>query len=214
MDMRIYDLSPRLHSGLAVWPGDTLFSVKRSLNRRRGDPVDLAAITLTLHAGAHLDAPSHVLPEGPTIDQVELWKCLGPARVIHLDAKDAIGAELLAPKLASRPPRVLVRANPGRDRSRFVPEFTFFSTGAARLLVERGVHLVGTDAPSVDAFVSGDLPAHRILAEAGVVILENLVLDEVPEGEYDLVALPLRIVGGEASPVRAVLIGDGGSTWG
>ena len=205
--MKMYDLSPPLRPGLAVWPGDTPFSLSRTLSTRRGDSIDLAGISLSLHAGAHLDAPSHVLPEAPTVDRIDLATCLGPAYVLHVEAAGAIGADVLTSKIAPDAKRLLLRANPGRNRNRFETGFNHLAPDAARLIVRRGIRLVGTDGPSVDAFDSEDLPAHRILGEAGVLILENLVLDQVPEGLYDLVALPLRIVGGEASPVRAVLIG-------
>lgn len=203
---RIYDLSPLLHPAAPVWPGDIPFSLDRSLSATAGDAVTLASVTMSLHVGSHMDAPSHVCRDGATIDLIPLEAGLGPARVVSIGARDLIQPEDLLSCLGPAfPPRLLLRLRPESPAPVFSPEFPALSAGSARLLAERAVRLVGVDTPSVDTFADDSLPAHCILAEAGIAILENLQLQNVPDGDYELIALPLRIQGGEASPVRAIL---------
>lgn len=203
--MKLYDISPRLHAGIAVWPGDVAYSREVSMSLAAGDSVNLSSVTMSLHTGAHADAPSHYSLDAPSIDEVDLTVYLGPARVATLGGGEGISAVELAPILASRPERLIVRCHPGFDPERFPERIRFFTPEAATALGRAGVRLIGVDAPSVDPIDSKDLPAHRAFGRAGVAILENLLLGGVPDGDYELVALPLRIAGGDASPVRAVL---------
>jgi arylformamidase len=201
----IYDISPPLTSRIAVWPGDVPFRLDQSLSQSEGANYDLSSIQLSLHTGSHMDAPLHYLPEGASIDAVDIGRCIGPARVVNLAGHAEVLPEHLEEAISESSGRILMKTMPDRDPDEFPEVFPFLSEGAARLLVERGVVLVGTESPSMDHFRSSALPAHRTLGRAGVLILENLVLGQVPEGIYELIALPLKIVGGEASPVRAVL---------
>jgi arylformamidase len=204
--MKIYDITPPLHSGLEVWPGDTPVSLTTVQRLTDGATVNLSGLTLSLHAGAHADAPWHFQDEGPTIEALGLEPYLGPARVARLAvAGRPIDAADLEPTLASKPQRLLICCNPSRDPERFSSEFVHFNREAAARIAAAGVRLLGTDAPSVDHFDSKKLPVHKELWAGGVLILENLDLRNVPEGEYELIALPLPIRGGDGSPVRAVL---------
>lgn len=203
--MKIYDLSPTLHPGIAVWPGDTPFSRESVMRIRDGESVNLSSIRMSLHTGAHMDAPWHFQDRGISIDEVPLDHCVGSAVVVHLAVSGAIRPADLEAAVGSKPKRLLVCCNPDRSPDLFPEPFPYFSEEAARFLAAAGVCLVGTDSPSVDHVDSKDLPAHRAFGEAGIVILENLLLEHVPEGEYDLTALPLKIAGADGSPVRAIL---------
>ena len=203
--MKIYDISPPLDASIPVWPGDVPFTREQSLRLDRGDSFDLSHMSLSLHTGAHMDAPSHFLPGAPTIDQVDLRRCVGPARVVTIGGRREIRPADLEDRLINMPPRLLVRSTPTNDFSTFRSEFSYFGAEVAAMLVGQGIVLVGTDAPSIDRFDDAALPAHRAFGEAGVLILENLLLNDMPDGDYELIALPLRISGGEASPVRAIL---------
>ena len=150
---------------------------------------------MSAHVGSHADAPSHVLDGAAAIGDVGLEPYVGMARVIDLPLKGEVGADALPPR-SLRVPRVLFRT---RGKA-------FLSPLAALRLVERGAVLVGTDALSIDPPDAVDLPAHRTLLSRGVALLEYLVLDGVEPGDYQLVALPLRFDGLDASPVRAILI--------
>jgi arylformamidase len=203
--VKIYDISPKLESGIPVWPGDESFELMSTRSLEQGDDVNLRRMTLSLHTGAHMDAPSHYLPGAASIEKVDLGRCMGPARVVTIEDRREIRPAELRSRLANMPPRLLVKSKTARDRSTFRKDFAYFGREAAEFLVGQGIILVGTDAPSVDRFEDESLAAHRAFGSAGVLILENLLLEEVPEGDYELIALPLRISNGEASPVRAIL---------
>ena len=204
--MKLYDLSPVLQPGIAEWPGDEPFSHSSTLRIADGAAVNLSFMTLSLHTGSHADAPLHYDDQGASIDELDLTVFLGSARLVNIEANDVISPEQLADALADRPQRLLVRCNPGFRPDRFPDSFVHFTPEAAEAIGRAGVRLVGLDAPSVDNAESKELPCHHAFHRHGTLILENLLLDGVPEGEYQLVALPLRIASGDASPVRAVLI--------
>jgi len=201
----LYDLSPPLSPAIAVWPGDTPFSFALAWAMTRGDPVNVGTITLSTHTGSHVDAPIHILAEGSPVDELPLEPFIGPALLIDAVGAPAVGLAALAGLDAAPPERLLVRTRRRTDPARFDSAYSPLAPEAAERLVELGVRLYGTDAPSIDPFDSLSFDAHRILARGGVMILEGLRLDEPPPGIYELIALPLRIAGGDASPVRAVL---------
>ena len=202
----LYDLSPAIDAGIPVWPGDTPFSCRMAWSMAEGATVNVGAITSTTHLGSHTDAPFHFDLEGATAADLPLEPYLGLCRVIAIPpgAEFAEPEHLLDADLAATP-RILLRTGSAGDRTAFPERFTAISTRLAEHLGKGGALLVGTDAPSVDPFTSKTLDAHRALARGGVAILEGLVLDEVPPGVYELIALPLRLRGADASPVRAVL---------
>lgn len=209
--MRLYDISPPVAPGIPVWPGDTPYQAELSWAIARGSPVNVSALTTTPHLGAHADAPFHVADGAATVDRLPLEPFLGPCRVVEVPPEPLILPDHLLEDgmridLAD-PPRLLLKTGSVRreDSGRFPETFSALSPDLARALGAAGALLVGLDTPSVDPFDSKDLPAHHALVAGGVVNLEGLVLDEVPPGIYELVALPLRLVGLDASPVRAVL---------
>ena len=204
--VKLFDLSPKIHSGLGVWPGDVPFRREVGLSMAQGANLDLSAIHTTLHLGAHADAPSHFQLGGAGIGEVDLAVYLGPCQVLAVDLPR--GARILPSHLLSpvTAPRVLFRTSSFPDPNHFNEDFNSLSPELIEHLHARGVLLVGIDTPSVDPFESQALESHQALARTGMRNLEGLVLDGVPEGIYTLIALPLRIEGADASPVRAVLV--------
>lgn len=206
--MKIHDISHTIRASMAVWPGDTPFSRTLTTKMENGDSSDSSAITVSLHAGTHLDAPGHYLPGACTVDQLDLSVLVGAADLVTIKAEAAPGitARDLEKCLATRPRRLLIRANPPTDLSDFPYGFVSLTAEAAEAIVAAGVRLVGVDSPSVDPFESPALPVHQVLGRRGVIIVENLCFHDIPDGQYTFVALPLKMEGGDASPVRAVLI--------
>jgi arylformamidase len=201
----LYDITPPVTAALAVWPGDTPPSREVLLDMRRGDNITLSTLRATVHLGAHADAPNHYAAAGEAIDERSLTRYLGPARVVRVDVErgsrippDRVPAELDAE-------RVLLATGTFPDPTEFNRDFAALSADLVDSLHARGVTLVGIDTPSVDLFESKELPAHNACLRHDLAILEGLVLEGVPEGLYELIALPLRLVGFDASPVRAVL---------
>lgn len=198
------DISVPLSEETEPWPGDEPFRLDATARIADGDSVNLGSLTTSLHNGTHADAPLHVVESGASAEALPLEAFMGPAVV--LDAPEAL--ELSGPALESAVPegdRVLLRW--GREDHRSFPDRVEPVPPAwIRRLAGRGVPLLGTDAPSVDAVDSRGLPAHHACVGAGIQILENLVLGHVDPGRYELRALPLRIQAADAAPVRAVLV--------
>jgi len=201
----LWDISQPLRAELPVWTGDTAFQAVATWTHE-ATPVHVSRITLSTHSGAHADAPRHYDPAGATAEALDLARYLGPCRVV--DARHATGAvrwDDVAAALTDPPPRVLFRTFERFPHEAWVSDFTALAAELLETLADKGVLLVGTDAPSVDPETSKDLPAHNVLRRRGLSVLEGLVLDEVPFGDYELIALPLALAGLDASPVRAVL---------
>jgi len=200
-----YDLSPLVTPQLGVWPGDTMATREVRADLARGDNLTLSTLRTTVHVGAHADAPSHTESGTATIDEVDLDRYVGRCQVVRtrVERGGEIGIDDFSNPLTC--PRVLLATSTFPDPERFTTDFAVPSLALVDALADAGVVLLGTDAPSVDHFASKDLVTHGRLAHHGMAILEGLVLDDVPEGEYELLALPLRLAGFDASPVRAVL---------
>ena len=205
MTATLWDISPPIGTGSPLFPGDAPYRQAWTARIGPGCPVNLSAITLSPHIGAHADAPLHYADGAATIGDVDLEPYLGPCRVVH-----AIGAgPLVEPRhlehaAAGLPPRVLVRTCE-RAPTEWSDDFAAYAPETLEWLADRGVRLVGIDSQSVDPAASKALASHHVLLARGLRVLENLVLDAVPAGDYELIALPLRLVEADASPVRAVL---------
>lgn len=200
----IHDISPLLSPRLGVWPGDTALSREVSLDIERGDTVTLSSLRATVHLGAHADAPSHY-GRGQAIHERDLDYYLGPCQVMRIDlARGVRVTPEMLPDIV-RAPRVLIATGTFPDSESFEIDFGALSVELIDHLHQRGVITVGIDTPSVDLFDSKDLPAHRAFLRHDMAILEGLRLEGVPAGVYELIALPLRLEGFDASPVRAVL---------
>ena len=203
--MTLWDITPVVSVETPAFPGDTTFSQHWTARIGPGCPVNLSAITLSPHLGAHADAPLHYGVNAPGISEVSLEPFLGPCRVVHaIGCGPLIRPEHLAPVAAGLPPRVLVRTCV-KAPTTWSSAFTAFAPETIGWLAQRGVRLVGIDAQSVDPAESKTLDSHQQLLAHDMRVLENLVLDEVPPGDYELIALPLRLAGVDAAPVRAVL---------
>jgi arylformamidase len=203
---RLWDISPPLGPASPVFPGDAEFSSRWLARIGPGCPVNLSTLTLSPHTGAHADAPLHYDAEGAAIGAVSLEPYLGRCRVVHAIAcGPLVQWSHLAHAAHDLPPRVLVRSCARAPLLRWDPELTAFAPATLEQLAELGVRLVGIDSASIDPAASKTLPSHQVIRRRGMRVLENLVLDDVPEGDYELIALPLRLVTADASPVRAVL---------
>ncbi|MDN0083211.1 arylformamidase [Crenobacter sp. SG2305] len=204
----LYDITPPLCPDMPVWPGDAPFGAFRTWSLSGACPVNVSRLSLSTHTGAHADAPLHYRPDGLAIGEVDLTLYLGPCRVLHcLDVEPLLTRAALSARLgdAPLPPRVLIRSYPRFPLEHWDDDFMAVAPEAIDWLGERGVRLIGTDTASLDPMNSKMLDAHHAVARHGMAILENLLLDEVPEGDYELIALPLKLMGVDASPVRAVL---------
>lgn len=204
MARKLWDISQKLHPGLPVWPGDTAFEQARTWQMEEGSPVNVSALTLSTHSGAHADAPLHYSQEAPDIASVDLEPYLGECLVI--DAR-GVGHEIEVadlPHLHSAD-RVLFRTFDTFPHRDWVEDTTAIAPETIEWLAVQGVKLVGIDGPSIDPQSSKEMLAHKAVLKHDIRVLEGLVLDDVPEGRYELIALPLPIVRGDASPVRAVL---------
>jgi arylformamidase len=203
----LYDISPPVDARHPVWPGDTPPSREVLLNMAEGDNLTLCTLHSTVHAGAHADAPSHYGVDAPSIEQRDLDYYLGPCQVIRVDAPRG---RRIDPPAISEPitaQRILLATGSYPDPAVFNEDFAAYSPELVDFLQAKGVRLIGIDTPSVDLFSSKDLPVHQRCLTHDMAILEGLILDHVPAGRDELIALPLRLVGFDASPVRAVLRG-------
>lgn len=192
-------------ASLAVWPGDSPPSREVLCDLKRGDSVTLSTLRATVHLGAHADAPNHYGLGAPAIDERALEYYLGPCQVMHVSVarnSRASPDDLVGP---IRAPRVLLVTGTFPDPTVFNEDFAALAPQLVDSLHDRGVILVGIDTPSVDLFSSKDLAAHQRFLRHDMAILEGLKLSGVPNGVYELIALPLKLVGFDASPVRAIL---------
>ena len=202
---KLWDISPLVHPDAPIFPGDEPYRLQWTARLSPQCPVNLSALTMSPHVGAHADAPLHYANEAADIATVDLDAYLGPCRVIHaIGCGPLIRVEHLAHAAEGLPARVLVRTCEKADTT-WREDFTAYAPETVAWLAERGVRLIGLDTPSVDPATSKSLDSHQQLLRANLRVLENLVLDEVPAGDYELLALPLKLAGACASPVRAVL---------
>ncbi len=202
----LWDISPPVHAGSPVFPGDAPFQRQWAARIGPGCPVNVSTLTLSPHTGAHADAPLHYDDAGAPIGEVPLEPFIGRCRVIHaIGAKPLVLLRHLEHALADLPPRVLVRTYARMPVDRWDAELAAFAPGTVEQLAERGVQLIGIDTASIDPADSKTLDSHQVIRRRGLRVLENLVLDDVPEGDYELIALPLKLTTACASPVRAVL---------
>lgn len=203
---RLWDVSPALRPGIPVWPGDTEYREERTWAIGPGCPVNVSRITLSTHTGAHADAPLHYDADGRAAGALDLDVYLGPCRVVDATGcGPLVTAGLLAPHLDDRPERVILKTYARAPVERWDPGFAAIDPDAIDLLAARGCRLVGIDTPSIDPQESKTMDAHARLRANEMAVLEGLVLDEVAAGDYELIALPLKLADLDAAPVRAVL---------
>lgn len=205
----LYDISQTLRPDLPVWPGDTPFDVSVNWAMDDNCPVLVSKLTLSTHSGSHADAPSHYDPAGDDIAHVDLLPYLGPCTIIEAPAgSDAVTLADMKPFLNHRndiPKRLLIRTFDRFPHENWPTDFRAIDADLIHYLGEHGCLLIGTDTPSLDPQTSKTMDAHNAIRVQKMAILEGLVLDGVPIGEFELIALPLKIENADASPVRALL---------
>jgi len=206
MQPRLWDISPPVHAGSPVFPGDAPYRQVWAARIGPGCPVNVSTLTLSPHTGAHADAPLHYDAAGAAIGDVSLAPFLGRCRVIHaIGAVPLVQWHHIAHAAGELPPRVLVRTYLQMPVGRWDDALVAYAPETIERLAALGVQLIGIDTASIDPATSKTLDSHQVIRRLGLRVLENLVLDDVPEGDYELIALPLKLTTACASPVRAVL---------
>lgn len=209
--MRIYDISLPISPSLPVWPGDPPIQLELIESMSAGAQSNVSRLNASVHIGTHVDAPHHFLNDHRTVESLPLEMLTGPCYVAQLpDGMDAIDTETLSGiPLAEGTTRLLFGTRNShlwaKGETEFQNDFVAVTEDGARWLIEHGIRLVGVDYLSVAPFDELE-PTHRVLLEAGVIILEGLNLSQVPRGFYDLYCLPLKLVGSDGAPARAILI--------
>jgi arylformamidase len=203
--MKFLDVSRPIFTGMPVWPGDTPTQFEFAATKSGGYSCNVGRLRTSMHAGTHVDAPYHYRDDGLKIDEIPVDTYVGPAHVVDVRGVAIVTPEHFAGCNFAATPRVLLRSDCWLDVTRFPETWPQLASGLATYLVERGVKLIGLDFPSVDHLNSKDLPIHHECGRLGLFILESLDLRAAEPGVYELIALPLRVRGGDGSPVRAVL---------
>ncbi|MEP6685494.1 MAG: cyclase family protein [Verrucomicrobiota bacterium] len=210
----LFDISRTLCGNLAPWPGDTPFRFELNWKMAEGATVNVGKMEMGVHNGSHADAPFHFAPTGKTIDRLSLETFIGPAAVADLTnifRDEAEPREIAVADLEPyagnliEAPRLLLKTDWWRDSTMFPSRIPVIAADVPSWLKARGVVLLGLDLPSVDPIDSKDLSNHHALAKAGIAIVEGLDLSQITAGRYNFAALPLKIAGGDAGPVRAIL---------
>ena len=204
---KIYDISRALNPATATWPGDHRFNRSETLKMSDGAAVNLSRISMSIHTGTHVDAPYHVLEQGEAVDQLDLSSFWGPAQVVTVQAEAGpMAVELFSHVDLSLAARILVRTSAdGLPDSVFPEAIAYPSLELVAHFAGHGIILYGVDAPSVDPLDSKTMDVHKSLYANQIHILEGLDLGQVPDGIYELSAIPLKIEGADGSPVKAVL---------
>lgn len=205
-DAKWVDISQPLANGMPHWPGDTPFSFSATVTKEESGSANVGEMAGSLHTGTHIDAPFHYDSNGKTIDALDLERYSGKARVLDVRHTDSLTREVFERfTWENTPERLLLKTSLEYDPKRFPETFPVLDPEVAPFLREKGVRLLGVNTPSVDPVESKAMSVHHALYDNDINILENVVLDDVAAGEYELIALPLAIEGGDGSPVRAVI---------
>lgn len=199
------DISQPLNNKLAHWPGDEPFQYNTAVTKAMTGSVNIGRITTSTHIGTHVDAPFHFLNEGKRIIDMDIHRYIGPCEVIDLSCFDEISEAALKEKRISHTERLLIKTALPNKPERFPEEVPPITADGAAYMQSIGVKLVGVDTPSVDPITSKELIGHHALYKHDIYILENVMLDQIEEGSYELIALPLALEEGDGSPVRAVI---------
>ncbi|PEA53976.1 arylformamidase [Bacillus pseudomycoides] len=199
------DISQPLNNEIATWPGDTPFSYQVSWKKEQSGSVNVGKISMSIHTGTHIDAPFHFDNDGKKVSDLDINIYVGPARIIDVTGHESIGAKELENYDLEGVSRLLLRTTSKINPNVFPETIPYLRTDLAPYLYEKGVRLIGVDVPSVDPLDDKELAAHHELFRHGIHILENVVLENVQDGDYELIALPLSLTDADGSPVRAVL---------
>ena len=199
------DISQPLNNEIATWPGDTPFSYEVSWSKEQSGSVNVGKITMSIHTGTHIDAPFHFDNEGKKVLDLDVNVYVGKARIIDVSGMESIGAKELETFDLDDVERLLLRTASHGNAQEFPETIPYLRADIALFLSEKGIRLIGVDVPSVDPLDDKELAAHHQLFKHGIHILENVVLDHVQDGDYELIALPLALMDADGSPVRAVI---------
>jgi arylformamidase len=202
------DISVPLHTGMVHWPDNPPVEIERIMDLSHGDAANVSKIEMGAHTGTHMDAPRHFLATGPGLDEMPLEAAIGPARVIQIEHPQAIYPTELEGHNLQPGERVLFHTHNserGWKNDQFVEDFVYISAEAAQFLVDKQVQTVGIDYLSVGGYVYDGVETHQILLAAGVWLIEGIDLSAIKPGTYELICLPLRIVGADGAPARAIL---------
>ena len=205
--MKLIDVSVPLDAQLPTYPNNTPFSLEPIKRIARGDSSNVSTLHMSVHTGTHVDAPRHFFDEGAGTESLPLDLLMGRARVIEVDSRAGIAAEDLSGLDLSDDIRVLIKTHNSRlwGSPEFHPDYVGVLESGAKHLVAHGIKVVGVDYLSVEQFHNPGAPAHHTLLGAGVIVIEGLDLRDVEAGIYDMICLPLRIVGSDGAPARVVL---------
>lgn len=202
----LWDISPPIRVGVPIWPGDTEYAEQRTWALSANCPVNVSKFTMSPHTGAHADAPFHYDTDGMRAGALELERYIGPCRVVHaIDAGPLVEPRHLRRHMMPSITRILIRTYQRNPLEVWDEAFTAVAPATIELLAQHGVVLIGVDTPSLDPQNSKTMDCHKAVRKHGLSILEGLVLDDVPEGDYELIAPPLKLADLDAAPVRAVL---------
>ena len=202
------DISVPVRSGMVHWPGDPEFHIERALDMEKGDPCTVSRVSMGVHTGTHMDAPLHFIPAGVSIDKMPLTATIGPARVIHVFDGESIKPGELERHRIEKGERILFRtsnSDRGWKTDAFLEDFVYISHEAARYLADCEISSVGVDYLSVGGYTKDGPETHQALLGAGIWVIEGLNLSGIDPGAYELICLPLRLVGAEGSPARAIV---------
>lgn len=208
MPKKYYDISLEFFPGMLLYEGDPPVRIVEEKSIKMGDAYNLSVITFGSHTGTHIDAPKHFYDDGLTVDKLPLDYFIGRAKVFEVAGKDEIMANDLKNLDINKGDIILLKTRNSTliSKAEFDRSFAYISHDAASYLAEKGIKTIGFDYLSVEKYGSKTPDSHYIFLSHNIVILEGLVLENVSEGEYELVALPIKIKDGNGSPVRAVLI--------
>ena len=205
--MKLIDVTVPLDANLPTYPGNTPYSLEALKRRARGDSSNVSTLHMSAHCGTHVDAPCHFFDGGPGAAALPLEMLVGRARVIEITSRQGIDAEDLAGADLSEDIRVLIKTSNSRlwGSPEFHPDFVGVTGAGAQYLLDHGVKVVGVDYLSVEQFKNPGAPAHHVLLGAGIIVIEGLNLRDVDPGVYEMVCLPLPVVGSDGAPARVVL---------
>ncbi|MFJ7827780.1 arylformamidase [Psychrobacillus sp. NPDC096623] len=199
------DITQTISTRIATWPGDTPFEYELIATKEEGGAANVGTIKASLHTGTHADAPFHYVNEGETVDMLDVNLYIGRAKVVSVVGASEIGREELEAFDLTGVERLLLKTTNTSTPEKFPDRINTLRENIGPFLKGKGIFLIGTDQPSVDSIESKELLAHHSLFKHNVYIIENLLLENVEPGDYDLIALPLKIEGADGSPIRAVL---------
>jgi arylformamidase len=202
--MPLYDATLPIREGMVTFPGDPPFQMQPFFQRRNGDPFDLALLSMGTHLGTHVDPPAHYFDGGSTVDQLPLEAMMGPGVVLDMRGRPWIDRQALESSSLGDHTRVLLKTDngPWLLEPPFREDYVHLTEDGAKYLVERGVQLVGIDYLSIEQYKNPGAPVHRTLLKASIVVLECVHLLDIPEGDCEIICLPLRIQGGDGAPAR------------